>query len=66
MKSRKFPSFDDAIKYCEERGSLKYYGREGQHFEYCIYTLTIGNKVYHVNIHDNGLLDVVDERWKER
>lgn len=65
MKSRKFTSFEDAVKYCEERGTLKYFGREGSNFEYCVYTLTIGMKVYHLFIYDNGKLVVTDERWKE-
>ena len=65
MKSRKFPSFNEAVSYCEERGSLKYFGRQGDKFEYCVYTLTIGVKIFHINIYDDGRLDVVDERWKE-
>ena len=64
MKSRQFPSFDDAVKYCEERGSLKYFGREGSNFEYCVYTLTIGNRVYHLFIYDNGKLVVTDQTLK--
>lgn len=64
MKSRQFPSFEDAVRYCEERGSLKYFGREGSNFEYCVYTLTIGNRVYHLFIYANGKLVVTDQTWK--
>lgn len=64
MKSRKYTSFEDAVKYCEERGSLKYFGRQGDKFEYCVYTLTIGVKIFHVNIYDDGMVKVTHEGWK--
>lgn len=63
MKSKKFNSFEEAKEHCNKAGKLKYWGRQGIDFEYCVYTLQIGSKIFHCNVYDNGLLKVVDERW---
>jgi hypothetical protein len=64
MKSHQFPSFQSAIDYCNSKGELKYYGREGPHDNYvkCVYTLTVGRTVYHLYVYDSGFLEVTDIR----
>jgi hypothetical protein len=63
MKSRKFPSLEAAQEYMRERGELKYFGREGTDARTYVYTLTIGVKVYHILLVENGTLFVMDERY---
>lgn len=59
MKHRKFPSFADAKAYCESKGKLTYYGREGT-FErpFYVYSLEFEGISYHVWIYEDGLLEV--------
>lgn len=54
MKSRKFPTFDEAIQYLEAAGELKYFGRAGLSCEYCVYTLTVNGRKYYVDVYDDG------------
>lgn len=63
MGSKKFDSFEDAVRYCESRGSLRFFGREGDDFEKYVCTLTIGKKIYYIDIYESGLLKVVGEDW---
>lgn len=60
MKSQ-FTSHDEAKKYLEDKGELKYWGREVSEY---VYTLTVGVKVYHLLVHPNGKVRVIDERYK--
>jgi hypothetical protein len=64
MKSRQFPSFQEAIDYCKSKGDLQYFGREGPHDNYikCVYTLTVGMQIFHLFIHDSGLVEVTKIR----
>lgn len=64
MKSRQFPSFNDAIAYLESKGELRFHGRAGSYAEYCIYTLTIGIRVYELKIYMDGKVEVMGERYK--
>ena len=64
MKSRKFPTFEDAKAYMEKAGEVKFFGRAGERYTQCIYTLTVGSRVYHISLHDDGLLEVVDETFR--
>jgi hypothetical protein len=61
MKSKQFPSYEEAESYMKERGELKYWGTEGNAY---VYTLTIGIKVYHLLLEDDGLVEVLYERYK--
>jgi hypothetical protein len=62
MKSRKFPTFDDAKAYLESRGKLDFFGKVGDRDQCYVYTLTIGVKVYHLLVTD-GLVEVTHERY---
>jgi hypothetical protein len=62
MKSKQFPSLEEAETYLQSSGGvLKLWGTEGKAY---IYTLTIGIKVYHLKVHENGLVEVLYERYK--
>jgi hypothetical protein len=61
MKSKQFPSYEEAVTYMNERGEVKFWGTEGKAY---VYTLTIGIKVYHLLVHDDGLVEVLYERYK--
>jgi hypothetical protein len=61
MKSKQFPSLEEAEAYMKERGDLKYWGTELKAY---VYTLTIGINVYHLLVHDDGLLEVLYESYK--
>jgi hypothetical protein len=64
MKSRKFPSFNEAKEYLNSSGGeVKYHGVIGYNEYYC-YTLTIGAIVYHVDIYPDGRLEVNHTRYK--
>lgn len=58
MKSRQFPSFDEAIAYLESKGELKYWGRVGIRAEICYYTLTIGRVKYMLYVHEDGKVEI--------
>lgn len=59
MKSRQFPSYEEAKKYLEERGTLQYFGRAGINYEYCVYTLTLHNGIkYHLSVYDDGKVEI--------
>ncbi len=62
---KKFPSFDDAVKYCESRGKMKYFGRVGYNHEKSVYTLYRESKTYYVSIRDDGLVEVTGFRYGE-
>jgi hypothetical protein len=64
MKSKQFPSMEAAKAYMEERGKLIYWGREGTDAKTYVYTLTIGGKVHHVLLEEDGYLRVIYERFK--
>jgi hypothetical protein len=64
MNSKQFPSMEEAKAYMEERGKLIYWGREGTDAKTYVYTLTIGIRVYHILLHENGNLRVIYERFK--
>jgi hypothetical protein len=64
MKSKQFPSLEEAKSYMMKRGELKFFGTEGRNPEKLCYTLTIGIKVYHIFMHEDGLLEVYHERYK--
>lgn len=61
MKSRKFPTVDEAIAYMEKAGTVKLYGREEDFF---IYTVTVGSAIYQIMLHENGLLKVFNVRYE--
>lgn len=63
MQSKQFPTFDEAKAYLESRGKLVYGGREGTDANTYVYTLTIGIKVYHLFLYEDGLLKVTHERY---
>lgn len=61
MKSKQFPTFDDALSYMEEAGTVKYYGREEDIF---IYTVTVGSTIYQIMLSESGLLKVFNVRYE--
>ncbi|MCU6797980.1 hypothetical protein OB236_38230 [Paenibacillus sp. WQ 127069] len=63
MKNEKFSSLEEAQSFMEERGKLKYWGREGTDCSDYVYTLTIGIVVYHILLHKNGTLRVMDKTY---
>jgi hypothetical protein len=60
MQSKQFPTFDDAVAYMEKAGTVKFIGREEDVY---IYTLTIGNTVYQIMLHEDGMLKVFNIRY---
>lgn len=62
-KRKQFPTYEEAIKYLEERGRLEFHGRDGREYEYCVYTFYHhdGRKFY-VDVYNNGLM-VVNNPW---
>jgi hypothetical protein len=64
MKSKQFPSMEEAKAYMMERGKLTYFGTEGWNPEKYGYTLTIGVRVYHLFMYKDGLVEVYHERYK--
>ncbi|MDB5054922.1 MAG: hypothetical protein JWM44_2972 [Bacilli bacterium] len=63
MKSRKFPTFDEAKAYLESRGKLEFFGKVGDRDQCYVYTLTVGVKVYLIFVWNDGLLEVTHERY---
>jgi hypothetical protein len=51
---KKYPSYDDAIRALSKHGELHYIGREGRHYEYCIYNYRYRGKTHHLAIKDDG------------
>lgn len=64
MQSRKFTSLEEAQEYLKSRGKLKYWGREGIDAKTYVYTLTIGSRVFHLFLHEDGLVRVTDETYE--
>jgi len=64
MKQKKFSTFIEAVSYCESKGKMKFIGRIGQKYEYALYNLYIENRVYTLEIREDGLLRVRDKRLK--
>jgi hypothetical protein len=58
MKSRKYPSFQEAITDLSSKGKLKYWGRIGDNFEICLYTFRYRGFDYTLNIYDNGKVEI--------
>jgi hypothetical protein len=59
MKSRKYPSLQEAIADLEKQGELIYKGHEGLKM---IYTLQIvGHNKYILFIHEDGLVELAYE-----
>jgi hypothetical protein len=56
MKSRKYPSFNEAITYLESKGELKYWGRIDA--ETCIYTYQCKEGFFRLYVHDDGLVEI--------
>jgi len=63
MKSRKFPTYDEAKAYLESVGKLQFFGRVGNNAEIYVYTLTIGAKEYHLNVYADGKVELTLERY---
>jgi hypothetical protein len=63
MKSKQFPSMEAAKAYMEERGKVEYHGVIGNN-EYYVYTLTIGSRVWMIDIYADGKLVVTGDRYK--
>ena len=64
MKSKQFPSLEEAQAHMKERGDLKYFGREGTDAKTYVYTLTVGMIVYGILLESDGYLRVTDQRYK--
>jgi hypothetical protein len=58
MKSRKFPSFNEAITYLESKGKLDFYGWEGQIEGYYIYNYTTEGILYRLKIFKDGKVEI--------
>jgi hypothetical protein len=63
MKSKQFPSLEEAKEYMKSRGKVTYWGREGTDAKTYVYSLTIGVMVYDILLHEDGLLEVTGERY---
>lgn len=59
MKTRKFPTYDEAITYLSERGKLEFFGRVGDRAEIYIYKFTLhSGKIYRLNVYQDGNVEV--------
>jgi hypothetical protein len=64
MKSKQFPTFEEAKEYLNSSGGeVKYHGVIGNN-EYYVYTLTIGAIVWMIDIYADGRLVVTGDRNK--
>lgn len=60
--THQFPSFEAAVAYLEERGTLQYFGRNGRMAEQFIYIFTHKDgRVFHVDVYNDGKM-VVEKR----
>jgi hypothetical protein len=64
MKSKQFPSLEEAEAYLQSRGKLEYGGREGTDAKTHVYSLTVGMKVYVLLVDETGLVRVIGDRYK--
>jgi hypothetical protein len=54
-----FHSLEEAMAYLEQRGTLKFFGRAGSNYEYCVFTfISKAKRLYHLNIHMDGRIVV--------
>jgi hypothetical protein len=58
MKSRKYPTFQEAITHLESKGTLTYWGRIGRKAEICLYSYIIDGVSYDLNIYDDGKVEI--------
>jgi hypothetical protein len=58
MKSRKYPSFNEAIADLESKGKLEYFGWEGQTEGYYVYSFTTKGILYRLRIFKDGKVEI--------
>jgi hypothetical protein len=59
MRQHQFESYEVAKAYLEERGTLTYWGWEGQMDGYYVYTFVAKNGIkYHCDVFKDGLVRV--------
>jgi hypothetical protein len=58
MKSRKYPTLQEAITDLKNKGELDYYGWEGQTEGYYIYNYTTEGILYRLRIFKNGKVEI--------
>jgi hypothetical protein len=56
MKSRKYPSFNEAITELEKIGKLHYWGRIDA--DTCLYTYTVGGEMFRLYIFEDGKVEI--------
>jgi|GEM_PF-5631638 len=53
--TRQFPTFEEAIRYLESKGTLEFFGRVGTNAEKCLYRFTLHDgRKYLLNVHITG------------
>lgn len=61
MQSKKFPSFDTARAYLEERGRLEFFGRIGDRAEIFVYNLhTHDGRLFRLFVYEDGKVEVIE------
>ncbi|RPK19994.1 hypothetical protein [Paenibacillus xylanexedens] len=54
-----FKSLDEAIAYYKMYGELKYFGRAGERYEYCVYNYHVRDgRTLGINIYDDGKVEL--------
>lgn len=59
MQTRKFPTFEEAKAYLEERGRLEFFGTIGWNPQYFVYNLYLHDgRTFHINVYEDGLVEI--------
>lgn len=63
MKSRKYPTTEEAYTYLNSVGKLEMFGRAGHDYEYMVCKLTLHNgKHYFVDVYNDGWVRLPDRQ----
>lgn len=58
MKSHKYDSYDEAVKFLKSKGQLKFWGRIGNMAEIHLYTINVDFNEYTVYVYEDGLVEI--------
>jgi hypothetical protein len=57
VRSRKFPSLEEAVKHLKDRGRLEFFGRAGSDYEYGVYKFHhTDGRSYYLDIYMDGMV----------
>ena len=60
MRSRKYPTKEEAYAYLNAVGKLEFFGRVGLNYEACLYKIHLfDGRVYSIQVYDDGTVELV-------